>query len=703
MSSRRMHSSSSAAINDSSKVDSVTTTYRVTRNMVHPIATNVRYHRSSRVQPEASSSVHDDERSSSHSSTRSSSSLCSPAASSSDPSYSPSSSSSPISPLTYRTSATAPLSQSKHLDTLVSSPSFQAPFDPSSTAILPLYRYSAYTPTRQNVCDLPVNTPRSQANPGTTTASYAFPNGTQSGFTAPQPPNPNEITSPTTSLRTDQEQLLANHDLPRSLPPLPNLQTSNNLSALQHTYMSMLATDPSHRSNMEQHPPNTANSPAATTAATHGAAPRTTALDGRIEPGVSRSHADSCDGNEIVLTDLGDAAFPSSPSSISSYTCEFDHSCSSEASSQSHLMPLERSGTEPLTFDSVFNTASQSTGTAPPTPYVHDASAFTSMHNSLPPTTIFADLARNFGYETAADQAAFVSTVESTPPSASEPPALSFSPTSPFETMLSGTPATGFSLMDIDALDTDYDAMPLFGFDDGYTLPLFSSEEGTLSSVSPSALGLKGVAPPPLPTAPVEVSTDPAAQPIHDLDSLIPMSGTPTVVTVPLSATFLTAPLASTSASPNDTSSSSSAAQKPTNRPTGHRKNLSPASLLPVDAPTQIRSYRGPSATSRKDIPAFALASSSRRAVASRKRKPEADPEDVDGDDDNDEEMITGKIKPRMGESEIEAKRRQNTLAARRSRHRKLQYVRELEEKVEALMKQNLEMAERLRSAGLDP
>lgn len=464
----------------------------------------------------------------------------------------------------------------------------------------------------------------------------------------------------------------------------------------------MLAKDPSHGSSMESSP-KTANSSAATTASTHGAAPAKTALDALFEPGVSRSHADSRDDDEIdrVLTDLVDVAFHSSPRSSSSI---FDRDYSPSASSQAQLTSDERSvAAEPLTFDSLFNAASQSTGTAPPTPYVHDASAFTSMHNSLPPTTIFADLATKFGYDHAANQVAFPSSAQSTPPSASEPPALSFSPTSPFEAVLSATPGTGLSLMDVDPLDGEYDGMPLFAFEDGHILPLFYGDDISHSAVSPSALGLKGVAPPPFFSAPVQVSTDAAAQPINELDGLIAMIDTPNVVPVPLSATLTTAPLPSASTGPSDASSSSTV-QKPAGRPTGHRKNLSPSSLLPVNAPTQHRSYRGPSATSRKDIPAFAFASSSRRAATSKKRKADADPEDLDGDDDNDEEeMTTGKIKPRMGESEIEAKRRQNTLAARRSRHRKLQYVRELEEKVEALMKQNIEMAERLRSAGLEP
>ncbi|KAF9504309.1 hypothetical protein BS47DRAFT_1262669, partial [Hydnum rufescens UP504] len=89
---------------------------------------------------------------------------------------------------------------------------------------------------------------------------------------------------------------------------------------------------------------------------------------------------------------------------------------------------------------------------------------------------------------------------------------------------------------------------------------------------------------------------------------------------------------------------------------TGHRRNITPSNLVPVDAPTQQRSYIKPSATSRKDIPAAFAAASKKRGVS---------------------EVFDDL------EDAIEAKRRQNTVAARRSRARKLEYVRDLEAKVE--------------------
>jgi antitoxin component of MazEF toxin-antitoxin module len=75
-----------------------------------------------------------------------------------------------------------------------------------------------------------------------------------------------------------------------------------------------------------------------------------------------------------------------------------------------------------------------------------------------------------------------------------------------------------------------------------------------------------------------------------------------------------------------------------------------------------------PSATSRKAVP----------AVFARKRARTA----AFGDEQDELEEV--QINPSMSEQEqIEAKRRQNTIAARRSRKRKLEYQRELEESVE--------------------
>jgi hypothetical protein len=104
---------------------------------------------------------------------------------------------------------------------------------------------------------------------------------------------------------------------------------------------------------------------------------------------------------------------------------------------------------------------------------------------------------------------------------------------------------------------------------------------------------------------------------------------------------------------------------------TGTRKNLKPESLIPLEAPTQKRTYLTPSATSRKAVP----------AVFQKKRQHSVA---FAGDADDLEEL--GVLSPTASEAEsIEYKRRQNTLAARKSRKRKLEHQRELEEQVETL------------------
>jgi hypothetical protein len=103
---------------------------------------------------------------------------------------------------------------------------------------------------------------------------------------------------------------------------------------------------------------------------------------------------------------------------------------------------------------------------------------------------------------------------------------------------------------------------------------------------------------------------------------------------------------------------------------TGTRKNVTPETLVPIDAPTQPRKYATPSATSRKEVP----------AVFARKRARSQ----AFGDEEDQLEDEAYTLPPNPTEQElIEAKRRQNTIAARRSRKRKLEYQRELEDSLE--------------------
>jgi hypothetical protein len=98
---------------------------------------------------------------------------------------------------------------------------------------------------------------------------------------------------------------------------------------------------------------------------------------------------------------------------------------------------------------------------------------------------------------------------------------------------------------------------------------------------------------------------------------------------------------------------------RPSNVPNGTRKNVTPESLVPLDAPVQPRKYLTSSVTSRKDEPA-------RKRARSQ------------AFDDDEDEQQEGSSKGTELDS-ITAKRLQNTLAARRSRKRKLEYQRELE------------------------
>jgi hypothetical protein len=103
-------------------------------------------------------------------------------------------------------------------------------------------------------------------------------------------------------------------------------------------------------------------------------------------------------------------------------------------------------------------------------------------------------------------------------------------------------------------------------------------------------------------------------------------------------------------------------------KPTGIRKGVTPNTLLDVDAPTQPRKYVTPSATSKKDVP----------AVFARKRARST----AFGDEDDELAAEDMPLNPTEAEL-IEIKRRQNTVAARKSRKRKLEQFQRLERDVD--------------------
>ena len=89
--------------------------------------------------------------------------------------------------------------------------------------------------------------------------------------------------------------------------------------------------------------------------------------------------------------------------------------------------------------------------------------------------------------------------------------------------------------------------------------------------------------------------------------------------------------------------------------------------FVPDDAPTRPHMYLTPSTTSCKAVPAAWACKRSRQAAFGQE-----------------EDRLKDDMRPMLSEQErIEAKRRQNPIAARRSSKRKLEYQKELEESVE--------------------
>lgn len=207
---------------------------------------------------------------------------------------------------------------------------------------------------------------------------------------------------------------------------------------------------------------------------------------------------------------------------------------------------------------------------------------------------------------------------------------------SPFEDFLT-TPAIGSA----DDLLTSPAIFDADNFDMG-DIPLFGD-----------GLGLRGA------TDPAKLAAVPSLSHPDFFDNMLTMSPTsPSLDPSSLHPSPLNAPIA-TPSTPNR--------RLRKTLPTGTRKNITPAALVPLDAPIQQRKYVTPSSTSRKEIPVAWLKKKRGRSQAF-------------GEEDELEDEV--QLAPDDLDA-IEAKRRQNTIAARRSRKRKLEYQRELEMSVE--------------------
>jgi hypothetical protein len=117
--------------------------------------------------------------------------------------------------------------------------------------------------------------------------------------------------------------------------------------------------------------------------------------------------------------------------------------------------------------------------------------------------------------------------------------------------------------------------------------------------------------------------------------------------------------------------------------PTGTRPGLTPDDLISIDAPTTQRRYSVPSSTAKKVIPKFFERRKRARSIVRQQS------ETVDGNEqDPKRNKVDHASEPQLDPTDaelIEAKRRQNTEAARRSRKRKLEYQQGLEMRVEVL------------------
>jgi len=213
---------------------------------------------------------------------------------------------------------------------------------------------------------------------------------------------------------------------------------------------------------------------------------------------------------------------------------------------------------------------------------------------------------------------------------------------SPFENLLD-TPAQ-LGSADVDFLTSPGLEAPLYGDFDGFGDMALFQDDATYEMS--------------------KMSMVPAQQPANlthtpMLDGLLPISPyTPALDSMNASPHI---------DSPLETEAESSQRRSTRARPNGTRKNITPEALVPIDAPTQPRQYHGSSATSKKELP----------AVFARKRARSS----AFGDEED--ELVDEGLPTTSEAHAIEAKRRQNTLAARRSRKRKLEYQRQLEDMIE--------------------
>ncbi|KAK0445764.1 hypothetical protein EV421DRAFT_1794699 [Armillaria borealis] len=217
-----------------------------------------------------------------------------------------------------------------------------------------------------------------------------------------------------------------------------------------------------------------------------------------------------------------------------------------------------------------------------------------------------------------------------------------------------------------DSFDSSPSDTPLDSF---LTTPIFQDGDGPLISDADEMMFSSYEE---LLAAPAPSSAPAKAPHLPDLAKLYTMSPTsPDVNFIDPASVYPSPRLPVDQSSLPPPSSAAARPTKPTPRKssaTGTRKNITPETMVPLDAPTQPRRYVIPSATSRKEVPAT-FARKRSRSVALGDEEDELEPPPPDA---TDRQMI-------------EYKRRQNTLAARKSRKRKLEHQQQLEDRVDTL------------------
>lgn len=243
-------------------------------------------------------------------------------------------------------------------------------------------------------------------------------------------------------------------------------------------------------------------------------------------------------------------------------------------------------------------------------------------------------------------------------------PFLDDEPT-PFDPMLD-TPAVG--MQDFFTSPVVADAGPNALGVDFPDMPLFSQPASAAYQENNNGFAKMSLESAPTPSSVASGSVSPMKPSIPSFDGLYTMSpATPALDPTSAQSSPFVADVAM--ASPN-----TAVGGRKKKVATGTRKGVTPEALVPLDAPTQPRSYLMPSATSRKAVPAVFARKRARSAAFDEEDDELAGSEDGAAD---------GPVSTAEADA-IAAKRRQNTLAARRSRKRKLEYQRELEESLEA-------------------